>query len=89
MKIHLISVGGIVNINYHVNTKVFFMFNSIPAFNKALHKADDWLKELKEIGQFETEDQAYTILRSVLHAIRDRLAPDEAIEFQGLLFRRL
>lgn len=57
------------------------MINSISTFNRALHKANEWLKELKEIGKFETEDQAYTILRSVLHAIRDRLAPDEAIEF--------
>lgn len=57
------------------------MTNSISAFNNALHKANQWLKELKEIGKFETEEQAYTVLRSVLHALRDRLAPDEAVEF--------
>jgi uncharacterized protein (DUF2267 family) len=57
------------------------MISSISAFNKAVHKANEWLKELKEIGQFETEEQAYTVLRAVLHALRDRLVPDEAVEF--------
>jgi len=57
------------------------MNHSISAFNNALNKANEWLKELKEIGEFESEEQAYISLRSVLHALRERLVPDEAVQF--------
>lgn len=55
------------------------MINSITAFNNALKKANEWLTELKEIGNFNNEEQAYSALRSVLHALRNRLITDEAV----------
>lgn len=55
------------------------MQTSVGAFHQAVEKAHLWLKELKEIGQFQNEEQAYSVLRAVLHALRDRLICDEAI----------
>jgi uncharacterized protein (DUF2267 family) len=36
-------------------------------------------------GQFQTEGQAYSALRSVLHALRDRLTVDEAAHLAAQL----
>lgn len=57
------------------------MAHNITAFNNALNKANEWLTELQQIGNFNSLEQAYTVLRSVLHALRDRLLPDEAVQF--------
>ena len=57
------------------------MIQSIKPLNHALQKADDWLQELTEFGHFHDDEQAYSALRAVLHAIRNRLIPDEAVAF--------
>lgn len=57
------------------------MTHTISSFTNALQKANKWLEELKEIGEFQSEEQAYIVLRSVLHALRERLLPDEAVQF--------
>ncbi len=49
------------------------------------HKTVDWLKELKQIGQFDDEAQAYTALRAVLQALRDRLTVEEASDLAAQL----
>lgn len=47
-------------------------------FDATLQKSHHWLKELEELGQFQSEEQAYSVLRAVLHALRDRLTVAEA-----------
>ena len=54
-------------------------------FERTVQKTHDWLKELSEIGGFTSETQAYTALRAVLHALRDRLLPDEAVDLSAEL----
>ena len=54
------------------------MPTTVNAIRNSLEKTDLWLKDLKEIGAFETEEQAYTALRAALHTIRDRLTVEEA-----------
>jgi len=50
-------------------------------FDKALSKTRQWLKEIElELG-FSNPNEAYRALRSVLHAIRDRLPVKECAEF--------
>lgn len=51
----------------------------IRAFDLTLQTTHRWLKELKLVASLENEAEAYSVLRAVLHALRDRLPPDEAI----------
>lgn len=47
-------------------------------FDATWQKSHHWLKELEELGRFSSEEQAYSAMRAVLHALRDRLTVDEA-----------
>jgi uncharacterized protein (DUF2267 family) len=49
------------------------MQTSVPSFNHTLETSNAWLKELKTIGNFNSEEEAYTALRAVMHSLRDRL----------------
>ncbi|HAT71905.1 MAG TPA: hypothetical protein DCS63_03720 [Elusimicrobia bacterium] len=54
-------------------------------FDKALAKTRQWLKEIElELG-FNNPNDAYRALRSVLHAVRDRLPVKECAEFASQL----
>jgi len=50
----------------------------VAAFETTMNKTHEWLKEVADAGGFTGEPQAYSALRAVLHAIRDRLTVDEA-----------
>lgn len=50
----------------------------VPVFESTAQKTHEWLDELVDLGQFEDHAQAYSALRAVLHALRDRLTVDEA-----------
>ncbi len=52
---------------------------SISSFNHTLEKSNAWLKELSDAGPFNSYEEAYTALRSVLHCLRDRLLVDQAV----------
>ena len=54
---------------------------SVRQLRQTTQKTQEWLKELASKGPFESEDQAYTYLRAVLHALRDRLTVEEAAHF--------
>ncbi len=54
-------------------------------FNKALQKAGAWIREVAEEMDTEDEQLAYHALRSVLHALRDRLIVDEAVQLAAQL----
>jgi uncharacterized protein (DUF2267 family) len=59
------------------------MSTPIDALNKTLHKTDEWLNELASQAGYNNKEQAYTALRAVLHAIRDRLLPEQAVHFSA------
>ncbi len=44
-----------------------------------------WLKELRDAGDLADEQEAYVVLRGVLHQLRDRLSPQEAIDLGAQL----
>jgi uncharacterized protein (DUF2267 family) len=50
----------------------------VPTFDATLQTTHRWLNELKMVASLENEAQAYSVLRSVLHGLRDRLPVDEA-----------
>ena len=53
---------------------------NITAFETTVQKTHIWLEELRQDLDLETQAQAYFTLRGVLHALRDRLTPDEAAQ---------
>lgn len=61
------------------------MQTSISTFNHTLEKSNGWLKELAQIGKFESEENAYAALRSVLHSLRNRLTVDGAAHLAAQL----
>ncbi|MGP4001408.1 DUF2267 domain-containing protein [Streptomyces sp. 8N706] len=58
-----------------------------PPFNTMVDKANRLLKEIEEAFGWpkERRNQSYAALRAVLHALRDRLPVDEAVQFGAQL----
>jgi uncharacterized protein (DUF2267 family) len=53
---------------------------TIPAsIARTVQQTQIWLKELRDNADLEDEEEAISVLRVVLHQLRDRLTPEEAI----------
>ena len=50
-----------------------------------VQQTQEWLKELRDNADLADEAEALSVLRSVLHQLRDRLTPEEAIELGAQL----
>ena len=57
----------------------------VRAFDLTLQTTHRWLRELELIASLENESEAYSVLRAVLHALRDRLPADEAVHLGAQL----
>jgi uncharacterized protein (DUF2267 family) len=57
----------------------------VSSLNHTLEETKGWLDELQGDGPFVNEQQAYSHLRAVLHAIRDRLTVEEAVHLAAQL----
>jgi uncharacterized protein (DUF2267 family) len=55
-------------------------FSSLEVFDKTMQITNIWLKEIMEVAGWEDRHRAYLALRIVLHALRDRLTPEEAMD---------
>jgi uncharacterized protein (DUF2267 family) len=51
----------------------------------AVQQTQIWLKGLRDAGDLADEQEAYVVLRAVLHQLRDRLTPQEAIDLGAQL----
>lgn len=49
------------------------------ALDRGIQEANTWLARLVETYGFDDHYEAYEALRAVLHALRDTIAPDEAV----------
>lgn len=58
---------------------------SLSTFDKTVHQANLWLKEIQEELRWGDRQQAYHALRAVLHALRDRLPLIEVSDFAAQL----
>ncbi len=59
---------------------------TIPAtIAHAVQQTQEWLKELRDNGDLADEAQAYSVLRAVLHQLRDRLTMQEALDLGAQL----
>ena len=56
-----------------------------PAIADGVQQIQEWLKELRDNAGLSDEAEALSVLRNVLHQLRDRLTPDEAIELGAQL----
>jgi len=54
-------------------------------FDRTVQKSNIWLKELGESLHMDEPHDAYLALRTVLHALRDRLPPEEAAHLAAQL----
>ncbi|NRP74849.1 hypothetical protein ILFOPFJJ_05772 [Ensifer psoraleae] len=52
-----------------------------PSFDHTTQEGNMWLKAVAERLHFEGRRHAYSALRATLHALRDRLAPGDAVHF--------
>jgi uncharacterized protein (DUF2267 family) len=57
----------------------------IETFSNTLQKTHEWLRELMLNLDWQDEHKAYLALRSVLHALRDRLTVEEAAQLGAQL----
>ena len=59
---------------------------TIPAtIAHTVQQTQEWLKELRDNADLADESEALSVLRSILHQLRDRLTPEEAIELGAQL----
>ena len=54
-------------------------------FGRTVQKTNDWLAELRGDLGWDDQHRAYAGLRAVLHALRDRLTVEEAVELGAQL----
>jgi uncharacterized protein (DUF2267 family) len=51
----------------------------------AVQQTQEWLKELRDNGDLANENEAYSVLRAVLHQLRDRLTVEETVDLSAQL----
>ena len=61
------------------------MTSGHPSFDHTVQEANIWLKAVADQLHFEERRSAYSGLRAVLHAFRDRLEPNSAVHFSAQL----
>ncbi|MFW5653250.1 MAG: DUF2267 domain-containing protein [Planctomycetota bacterium] len=52
--------------------------STVGAVDHTVQLTHEWLKDLRQIGEFDSDEQAWSALRAVSQAVRDRLTVDEA-----------
>jgi uncharacterized protein (DUF2267 family) len=57
----------------------------LSVFDATIEKTNIWLNEIQERMGWTERHRAYHALRAVLHALRDRLMVDEAVDFAAQL----
>lgn len=59
---------------------------TVPAsISHSVQQTQEWLKALCEAGGYSGETEALAVLRAVLHQLRDRLTPEEAVDLAAQL----
>ena len=58
---------------------------TLPVFEQTLQKTNDWLSVVADALGTGDRHRAYQALRATLHALRDRIGPNEAAQFGAQL----
>jgi uncharacterized protein (DUF2267 family) len=56
-----------------------------PTISHAVQQTQEWLKALCDSGGYSGEAEALAVLRAVLHQLRDRVSPQEAVDLGAQL----
>jgi uncharacterized protein (DUF2267 family) len=59
--------------------------SKVPVFDKTEQKTMHWISEIAHDMGSTDMHRSYMVLRGVLHALRDRLEPDEAVQLGAQL----
>jgi uncharacterized protein (DUF2267 family) len=59
--------------------------SGVPALDHTVQETNIWLKAIADHLHFEQRHHAYSALRAVLHALRDRLTPLSAVHLGAQL----
>jgi uncharacterized protein (DUF2267 family) len=59
--------------------------NQVDAFHTTLQKTGEWLRDIREALDWDSDQRAYQALRAVLHMLRDRLPVAEAVHLGSQL----
>lgn len=54
--------------------------SGLETFERTLHETNIWMKELGELTHTRDRQRVYRLLKGVLHALRDRLTVEEAVQ---------
>lgn len=57
----------------------------VPTLDHTIQQTNVWLKTLAESLHLDERHYAYSALRSVLHVLRDRLTPEQAVHLGAQL----
>ncbi len=58
----------------------------LDVFDRAVQRANEWLIDLaEELGKDDDRPYAYRVLRTYLHIVRDRVTPEQAVDFASQL----
>jgi uncharacterized protein (DUF2267 family) len=57
----------------------------VPALDHTVQQTNVWLKKLTEEHHLGDRHHAYNALRAVLHVLRDRLTPEQAVHLGAQL----
>ena len=57
----------------------------LKVFDNTLHKTAIWVDDVMDAMEWDDRHKAYSALRAVLHTLRDRLTPNEAINLGAQL----
>jgi uncharacterized protein (DUF2267 family) len=58
---------------------------SVTALDHTIQETNVWLKAVEQELQLKSRQQAYSALRAVLHALRDRMPPEVAVKLGAQL----
>jgi len=59
--------------------------SQVDAFQTTLQKTGEWLRDIRDALNWDSDQRAYQALRAVLHAVRDRLPVAEAVHLGSQL----
>jgi uncharacterized protein (DUF2267 family) len=59
--------------------------NQVDAFQITQQKTSEWLRDIRQLLQWDSDQRAYLALRAVLHTLRDRLPVAEAVHLGSQL----
>jgi uncharacterized protein (DUF2267 family) len=68
-----------------ITGEIFNMTTGVSGLDASIQKTAEWLDDVKAELGWDNQQKAYQALRGTLHALRDRLPPEEAVHLGAQL----